>query len=242
MGYSIYPPAASGITVDDLITVPNWEQIAYSNTPNTATITFSSISTEWKKLRIVAKGIYNSLNGDYDAYIRFNGDSGNNYAVLERFHSSAATTSYPLYPIGYEGNANLIKLRRGTASNAYNGNRGSQWDIEIDNLNTTMKTVSGYVSLMDQNAYATFTEVKSHWKSSSSTTITSITFTNAGSNFAAANDRWNLFVWGEIMATLKAEVIDVSTGEKIIRDLTAEELAQRDLDIANASSEESVTE
>ena len=215
MGYSVFPAPASGptlaeitaagnsagwgatgVTTSDLLTVPNWTQISYSNTPNVSTITFSSIPTTWKKLRIVAKGIYNSLNGDYDANMRFNGDTSTNYGTFAKYQSNSGSGSYPLQPNTSNFFTSTIELKYGTASNAFSGQRGTDWDIEIDNFNTTVKTVKGSTWLRDGNGYHTYFEIYGSWKSSSATTITSITLTNQGNNFAATSGGAGIYLFG----------------------------------------------
>lgn len=91
MSYLVYPPAASGITTDDLLTVPNWTLIG-RQTSNTAAVTFSGISG-YRMLQIRVSGVSQSSGGT-SASLLFNGEtSGNSKHFSQIYYDPRQTTT-----------------------------------------------------------------------------------------------------------------------------------------------------
>ena len=74
MGISVFPePTISSSATQ------KWTQIgAYTSTTQVSTIDFTSISQSYRALRLIVNGLVKQTDGQI--YIRFNSNSGNNYA------------------------------------------------------------------------------------------------------------------------------------------------------------------
>lgn len=73
---------------------PTYVPLATTTVTSDSSVTFSSIPATYRDIIIVVRG---NLSGAADVYLRFNGDSGNNYSFVQMagpVGSSAATLSF----------------------------------------------------------------------------------------------------------------------------------------------------
>ena len=147
-----------------------YEPIATNTlTSNTATVTFSSISSAYTDLVIVIADAKN-LTGNSDVFMRFNSDSGTNYSGTMIYGDGSAAAS----------------TRRSSSDaiipnyfNFLNSSAATQFNINIQNYSnsTTYKTV-----LWRDNRAAQATEAGvGLWRNTAA--ITSIVFTLSSSSY-----------------------------------------------------------
>jgi len=138
----------------------------------TATVTFSSIPQNYEHLQIrgIAQG---SLTGKY-ARMRFNSDSGSNYAVHDIEGNGGSAPAY------YYGSANGVYLFPSdiaTATSVYSAFIIDILDYQNTNKNKVVRTLHGN----DNNGSGIIYFLSGLWTNTNA--ITSIDFSLSGENF-----------------------------------------------------------
>jgi len=115
--------------------IATYDPIATQTLSSTATsVTFSSIAADWTDLLLVVNAKTARTNNDGDnTWIRFNGDSGNNYSWTRLYGTSSALSQRVT-------NATLIEINS-TAGNAALGSAASYCAIQSYANTNVYKTV-----------------------------------------------------------------------------------------------------
>jgi hypothetical protein len=160
-----------------LTTPNNYESIATTIlSTSTTTITFSSISGTYKHLQIRALSRKSSAGGGDGIFIRFNSDSGSNYAIHQLDGDGSSASAY-----GAASQTQINSTTTATSSHSANVFGAQIWDI-LDYANTnkykTMRLMNGF----DNNGSGKVRYGSGLWMNTNA--ITQIDLTGNGDNFA----------------------------------------------------------
>jgi len=169
-----------GISQIPATTSSTWTQLATSSPSSVATVSFTSISTNYSKLLVTWKGL--QLNADQVCQTRFNNDTGNNYAY--QYQSIPSGLSYPTFSSSSSGLASSIQLVSLPASTYTSGS------LLISGANDIYKTITYfsnssnavYVSNQGQGQWFSATAINRIDLFVSSTLFVAGTITLYGSN------------------------------------------------------------
>lgn len=154
-----------------------YQSIATTSLSGVSGTTFSSIPGGFKHLQLRFIGLESSAN---DTRIRFNSDTGSNYARHQLYGQGSSAVS--------SGTASTTFIK---ASNAYNGMNATQPSVAIidilDYASTTKRKTTRHFSGLDMNGSGDVSVMSGLWMNTSA--ITSVTFeiNGSGSTFNAGS-------------------------------------------------------
>jgi hypothetical protein len=146
---------------------------------NATTITFSNIPNTYKHLQI--RGIWANNGTNQYTFIRFNGDTGNNYAWHDVFGDGASTFTE------FTGSASGIAMAYSSSTTAYSG---CIYDV-LDYTNTSKNKVVRGLEGRDTNGAGTIALHSGLWMNT--TGITSIDIFVLNSNNIKQHSRFSLY-------------------------------------------------
>lgn len=150
-------------------------------------ISFSSVPSGWRHLKIVGSAQASSGGTKTELYLRFNGDSGNNYSWFRDAIEPAFGGSYN-FNRSMNNNVNTIY---GTTMSA---NAPAPFEIIVFNYGSTsiQKTThqrgmdwGNFQTTYDGNGWVSYSNAAGVWKSTSA--ITSVTLTSQGATMIAGS-------------------------------------------------------
>lgn len=107
-----------------------------------SSITFSSIPSTYKHLQIRGIGRTARANADDNAYIRFNSDTGNNYAWHSLYGTGSSVTAYAVSTTNYA--QILATSANSTTASVFNGSVIDILDYANTNKYKTVRALSGF--------------------------------------------------------------------------------------------------
>ncbi len=195
MSYSIYPPAASGITVADGNAAgwgsDAWVQLAAINSTGASSYSFTGLSN-YRKLRLGVTGIESSTIGSQPVYLVFNSDTNstdNNYSWTNTLMQNGQTAPFRTV---FQQTTTRIVLS-GIATNGYQ----LHTTVDIDNVPGTHKFVKHRTHVSGEDYYwanqPTAVEGFGTWRVN--TAISQIDFIMPS---VTNNGAGRLHVWGQV--------------------------------------------
>jgi len=142
----------------------------------TATISFTSIPADYTHLQVRALSRKSSASGGDGIFIRFNSDSGSNYAIHQLDGDGSSASAY-----GAASQTSINSTTTATSSHSANVFGAQIWDI-LDYANTnkykTLRAMNGF----DNNGSGKVRYGSGVWMNTNA--ITQIDLTGNGDNFA----------------------------------------------------------
>lgn len=167
---------------------PVYEAIAHTTAPNNSltSITFSGISADYKHLQIRFFARTTRANQEDNLYLRFNSDTGNNYAGHNLYGDGATAGAFS------DGTSISFNTRTVVAAaNAAGGTYGVGIIDILDYANTTKNTTVRSLNGYDNNGTGQVRLTSGLWMNTAA--VTSITILSANAANIVQNSAFTLY-------------------------------------------------